>query len=168
MGFATFTTKPRWYWRRNRWSGCISCVRGCVVHNWANFNRRWWLNHHGLPVARFIGWCRECSIFWWIASWGCCQTNANSSLLGQHPCPLMPHKGRATHSVRRRGYSYEVPIHRLMIWPEDDTSSFRPPLPMKPRMGPREHMAWLPRAWVCPPAPYPLTCALTALHSEYV
>ena len=25
---------------------------------------------------------------------GCCQTNANSSLLGQHPCPLMPPKRR--------------------------------------------------------------------------
>jgi len=35
---------------------------------------------------------------------GCCQTNANSSLLGQYPCPFMTHKGRATHSVRRCGW----------------------------------------------------------------
>ena len=34
----------------------------------------------------------------------CCQTNANSSLLGQYPCPFMTHKGRATHSVRRCGW----------------------------------------------------------------
>ncbi|MEY8120495.1 exopolysaccharide biosynthesis protein [Falsihalocynthiibacter sp. BN13B15] len=33
-----------------------------------------------------------------------CQTNSNSSQLGQTPCPFMPHKGRATQSVRRFGW----------------------------------------------------------------
>jgi transposase len=35
---------------------------------------------------------------------GTVSTNANSSLLGQHPCHFMPHKDRATRRVRWCGW----------------------------------------------------------------